>query len=143
MKTRKEILLADEAYEIVGACMEVYNEMGAGFLEAVYQECLEIELQKREIPFSSQVRLALSYKGSPLKNYYVPDLICFDQIIVELKSCKGIAREHQAQVYHYLKATSLPLGLIVNFGALPDLEFQRIPFTTKPRSDSQDSSDSP
>jgi len=128
---KKEILFADEVYEIVGACMEVYNVMGAGFVEPVYQECLEIEFQRRSISFRSQERLSLSYKDVSLKNTYIPDFICYGKIIIELKSAKSIAREHQAQVYNYLKASTLTLGLIVNFGSLPDLEYQRIPFTKK------------
>jgi len=128
---KREILFADEVYEVVGAAMEVYNEMGSGFLEPVYQECLEIEFGRRKIPSKSQERINLNYKGTQLKNVYIPDLICYEKIVIELKSAKSIAREHQAQVYNYLKATNLTLGLIINFGSAPDIEYQRIPFTKK------------
>ena len=125
------VLFADDTYDIVGAAMEVYNEMGAGFLESVYQECLEIELGRRNIPFSAQEKIRLNYKGTPLKSTHFPDLICHEKIVIELKSTKSISREHQAQIYNYLKASELTLGLIINFGAVPNLEHQRIPFTIK------------
>ena len=122
----QEILFKEESYLIQGAIFEVYKEMGNGFLEAVYQECLEAELEFRKIPFVSQQTLALQYKGKILKQTYKPDLICFEKIIVELKGVSAIAKEHQAQVLNYLKATGLKLGLIVNFGAYPKVEIKRI-----------------
>lgn len=123
---REELLFADEAYEIIGACFEVYNTMGYGFLESVYQECLEIEFAKRDIPTIPQQRISLSYKGTPLKSQYVPDFVCYEKIIVEIKSTKGISREHQAQAFNYLKASGLTLALLVNFGTYPELEHRRI-----------------
>jgi len=86
------IIYKDESYAIVGACFEVYKEKGSGFLEPVYQECLEIELEMGGILFVPKQELALSYKGRPLKSKYVPDLLCYSQIIVELKSIKELAR---------------------------------------------------
>ena len=126
---KNEVIFADEAYEIVGACMEVYNTLGAGFLEPVYQECLEIEFSKRKIPFVAQQQLHLEYKGSQLKSIYIPDFICHGKIIVEIKSCTKLAAEHQAQLFNYLKAANLTLGLLINFGAPVDLEFKRIALT--------------
>ncbi len=120
------ILYPDESYAIQGAVFDVYREMGSGFLEAVYQECLEKELADRKIPFQSQVELHLSYKGQPLKQTYKPDLICFKKIIVELKAVKEVAPEHKAQLLNYLKATGLKLGLIVNFGSYPKAEIIRM-----------------
>ena len=94
----EKILFKEECYEIQGAIFEVYREMGCGFLESVYQECLEKELRKRRIPFVAQQELQLTYKGEPLQQTYRPDLICYGQIIVELKAVKDIAPEHKAQV---------------------------------------------
>ena len=126
---KNEVLFADEAYDIVGACMEVYNTMGAGFLEPVYQECLELEFTKRGIPFSPQQKLNLSYKGTQLASIYIPDFICYEKVIVEIKSTSKLTAEHQAQLFNYLKAAKLTLGLLVNFGAPTDLEFKRIALT--------------
>jgi GxxExxY protein len=120
------IIYKDESYAIMGACFEVYKEKGSGFLEPVYQECLEIELEMRGILFVPKQELALSYKGRPLKSKYVPDLLCYSQIIVELKSVRELADEHRAQVHNYLKATGHRLGLLVNFGHYPKLEYERI-----------------
>ena len=122
----QEIIYKNESYAIQGAIFEVYREIGTGFLEAVYQECLEIELQKRNIPFVAQPELSLNYKGKPLKQKYQPDIICYDKIIVELKTVKTIAPEHKAQVLNYLKATNMRLGLLVNFGAYPKASITRL-----------------
>jgi GxxExxY protein len=111
-----EILYKEEAYTIMGACFEVYNDKGCGFLEAVYQECLEIELELRGIPFQAQAELQLCYKGRILKQHYCPDFLCFGKIIVEIKAVSELADEHRAQVHNYLKATGFRLGLRVNFG---------------------------
>jgi len=121
-----EIVYKDESYLIVGACFEVYNEKGCGFLEGVYQECLEIELGLQSIPFQAQKELALDYKGRSLRQVYKPDFICFDKIIVELKAVSKLSDEHRAQVHNYLKATDKKLGLLVNFGHYPKLEYERI-----------------
>jgi len=121
-----EILFKDEAYKIVGACFEVYNEEGCGFVEPVYQECLEIELDLQGIPFQAQRQLQLSYKGRQLKQVYIPDFMCFEKIIVEIKAVSKLTDEHRAQVHNYLKATGLRLGLLVNFGHHPKLEYERI-----------------
>ncbi|MDA3860231.1 MAG: GxxExxY protein [Melioribacteraceae bacterium] len=121
-----DIIYKEESYLIQGAIYEVYREMGNGYLEAVYQECLEIEFENKNIPYLSQPMLKLKYKNRELKKSYKPDLICFNKIIVELKGVKLIAKEHQAQVLNYLKATELKLGLIVNFGAYPKVEIKRI-----------------
>ena len=126
---KDEVLFADEAYEIVGACLEVYNTMGSGFLEPVYQECLELEFEKRSIPALPQQKISLSYKGTPLSKVYIPDFICFEKIIVEIKSVTKLTAEHQAQLFNYLKAAKLTLGLLVNFSSLVDLEFRRIALT--------------
>lgn len=115
-----------ESFEIMGACFEVYKEKGSGFVEAVYQECLEMELADRKILFRAQPDLALTYKGRPLKSKFKPDFICFDKIVVELKAVTALNDEHRAQVQNYLRATKSKLGLLVNFGHYPKVEYERI-----------------
>ena len=115
-----------ESFEIMGACFEVYKEKGSGFVESVYQECLEIELGLRNIPFQAQQELALTYKSRPLKGKFKPDFICHDKIVLELKAVSGLTDEHRAQVQNYLRATGLKLGLLVNFGHYPKVEYERI-----------------
>ena len=110
----------------MGACFEVYKEKGCGFLEAVYQEYLELELADQRIPFIARQRLKLTYKGRPLQQTYEPDLVCDDKIIVEIKSVSALTDEHRAQVHNYLRATGLRLGLLVNFGHYPKVESERI-----------------
>ena len=122
------ILFKDESYAIQGAIFEVYRQMGCGFLESVYQECLEIEFRERSIPFVSQHDLQLFYKGKMLKQRYIPDFICYDQIIVELKAVKQVAPEHKAQVLNYLKASKMKLGILVNFGDYPKATVTRLAF---------------
>ena len=121
-----KIILKEESYKIQGAVFEVYREMGCGFLEAVYQECLEKELIKQNIPFVAQAELSLYYKGEKLKQTYKPDFICHNKIILELKAVKETAPEHKAQLINYLKATNMKLGLLVNFGAHPKAEIIRL-----------------
>ena len=120
------LIYEEEAYAIRGAVFDVYKEMGSGFLEAVYQECLEKELNLRNIPFESQKELLLTYKGDELKQTYKPDIICYEKIIVELKAVRELAAEHKAQIFNYLNATGLKLGLLVNFGAHYKVEIERI-----------------
>lgn len=121
-----ELRFKEECYAIVGACFEVYKEKGCGFLEAVYHECLELELTAQHIPFVSQKPLSVTYKGQRLVHEYIPDFICYESIIIELKAVKSLADEHRAQLFNYLKATGLSLGLLVNFGHYPQLEWERI-----------------
>lgn len=120
-----EVLFRQEVFAIQGAIFEVNKELGAGFLESVYQECLAIEFAKRRIPFKAQRPLALQYKGEALTQTYQPDFICFEQIIVELKACEAISSAHRAQTLNYLKATGLRLGLLVNFGTHPKAQIER------------------
>jgi GxxExxY protein len=121
-----KLLHEEDSYQIIGACFEVCKEKGCGFLEPVYQECIEIELRLRAIPFIAQQSLALEYKGCVLKSKYEPDLICFERIIVELKAVTELCDERRAQVQNYLKATGLKLGLLVNFGHYPKVQIERI-----------------
>ena len=121
----EKIIYQEESYAIQGAIFEVYREMGSGFLESVYQECLEMELKNRNIPFIAQPQLELSYKGEILNQKYRTDIICYSKIIVELKAVKEIAPEHEAQILNYLHATNLRLGLLVNFGSNSKVDVRR------------------
>ncbi len=120
------ILYKEESYRIQGAVFEVYREMGCGFLEAVYQECLAEEFQRQSIPARAQVACALRYKGKPLEQTYRADFVCFECIIVEIKAVKELADEHRAQTFNYLRVTGMRLGLLVNFGHYPNAEVERI-----------------
>jgi GxxExxY protein len=122
----EEIIFKDECYEIQGAVFDVYREMGCGFLESVYQECLEKELKHRNVPFKSQPELKLIYKGEELQQTYKPDFVCYEKIILELKSVKEIAPEHKSQVINYLKSTGMKLGLLINFGDYPKVSITRL-----------------
>jgi GxxExxY protein len=120
-----EVLFKKESYSIIGAAMEVHRTLGRGFLESVYQESLGLELNIRQVPFSKEQNLELFYKGEKLNKYFTADFICFDKIILELKSVSGLTSEHEAQVFNYLKATQLNLALLINFGA-NSLQYKRI-----------------
>lgn len=119
-----KLLYEEEAFRVRGAIFDVHRAMGAGFLEAVYQECLAIELAKRCIPFEASKGLSLVYRGQRLRQTYVADFVCFDRIIIELKAVRVIAPEHRAQIMNYLRATNMKLGLLVNFGAAPKVEVE-------------------
>ncbi|MGB9129123.1 MAG: GxxExxY protein [Thiobacillus sp.] len=121
-----ELVLREEVYAIVGAAIEVHRELGAGFLEAVYQEALERELALREIAFEAQRELAIHYRGQPLSKIYICDLLCFDKVLVELKAMDRLTGREEAQVINYLKAAGLPVGLLINFGAHGKLEWRRL-----------------
>jgi len=121
-----EIIYKEESYKIVGACFEVYREKGCGFLEAVYQECLEIELSLQGVSYVPKKSLALEYKGCPLRSTYEPDFICHNKIVLEIKAVTALTEEHSAQVQNYLKATGFKLGLLVNFGHYPKVQVERI-----------------
>ena len=120
-----ELLLKAEVYAIVGAAIEVHRELGSGFLKAVYQEALEIELQARAIPFESQKTLTIYYKGHQLSKKYNPDLICYGQIIVDLKVLDRLSGKEESQILNYLKATGLRVGLLINFGSPNRLDWKR------------------
>jgi GxxExxY protein len=123
------LIYREECFKIVGACFEVYNEKGSGFLEPVYQECLEIELAYQEIPFAAQQELELTYRGQRLEQVNKPDFICFGKIIVEIKAHSSLIDEHRAQVINYLHATGFQLGLLINFGSHPKLQWERLVVT--------------
>lgn len=122
----QRLIFRDETFLIQGAIFEVSREMGTGFLEGVYHECLAIEFTARGIPFSSKPIIAVGYKGQTLAQAYIPDFLCFDSVVLELKVVREIAPEHRAQVINYLRATRMRLGLLVNFGCAPKARVERI-----------------
>jgi GxxExxY protein len=120
-----ELIYKDEAYAVVGAAMDVYYTMGIGFLEPVYHGAMIVELERRRIPFESQKKLDVFYKGIKLDKIYFPDFVCYEQIVVELKVVPRITNIEVAQLLNYLKITKKRLGLLINFGADPRLEWKR------------------
>ncbi|MGY6744958.1 MAG: GxxExxY protein [Cecembia sp.] len=114
-----------ESFKIIGAAMEVHNELGHGFLEKVYHEALEIEFLKREVQFLKEHKLPIYYKNTKLSMVYSADFVCYDKIIIEIKALSELNTEHTAQVINYLKATKMKLGILINFGS-KSLEFKRI-----------------
>ena len=112
-----DLIYKKESYDIIGACFEVYNEHGNGFVEGVYHESLILEFGFRDLPAVSEPRLLVKYKGHTLKKTCRPDFECFSKVILEIKAAKDITDEHRAQLMNYLKATGFKLGLLVNFGA--------------------------
>jgi GxxExxY protein len=135
-----ELICKKESYAIVGACFEVYNEKGCGFLEPVYHECLAIEFEYQRIPAISKPALTLSYRGRTLLQTYNSDFIRHQKIVLELKTVSKLIDEHRAQILNYLNATGFELGLLVNFGHYPGLEHERIAKTqrVKPKEDVSD-----
>ena len=121
-----EIVYKQESYLISGAIFEVYKELGSGFLETVYQECLSREFARLKIPFTAQPELTIWYKNEPIINTYKPDFICYDKIIIELKAVTELSPIHRAQVLNYLKITKMKLGLLVNFCSYPKAHIERL-----------------
>lgn len=122
---KQEQLYQEEGYRFMGAAFEVYNEIGGGLLEEIYQESLEIELEKRGIGFRSKQELAVFYKGRELKKRYIPDLYIFNQIVVELKAVSELAPEHEAQLINYMRIARQPVGYLLNFAHRESLEWKR------------------
>ena len=119
------MIYPDETYAIRGAVFEVYRELGNGFQEEVYQQCLEREFTIRGIPFSAKKELHIHYKGEPIAKTYIPDFFCYDRIIVEIKAVSELRKEHRAQLLNYLRLTGCHLGLLVNFGAYPKVAIEQ------------------
>ena len=129
-----ELLFREEVHAIVGAACEVYNTLGPGFLEAVYQEALELEFTDRMVPFTAQRPLTITYKGHQLTKTYVPDLICYDGIIVELKAVEQLVPADHAQLLNYMKATRYTVGILINFGDPRRLQWKRMVLSAAARS---------
>lgn len=124
------LLFKEESYQIIGAAMEVHRELGCGFVEPIYQEALEKEFILRKIPYEREKELTVNYKGNLLTKTFRADFICYNKIILELKAVKEFSDEHYAQIYNYLRASRMDLGLLINFGTA-SIEFQRVPASTK------------
>ena len=124
-----ENLYKQEGYDLIGIAIEIYNELGSGFLEEVYQEVMEIELEKSKIVFQSQPELKLYYKNQELKKKYRPDLYVCNNIVVELKAIKQLGNNEYAQLINYLKSSEKPVGYLINFGADDKLEWKRFIYT--------------
>ena len=120
-----DIIYKAESYKIIGACFEVYKQKGCGFTEIVYHECLRLEFGLQNIPFVYEPEIQIEYKGKTLNQFFKPDFVCYDKIIVELKSVSNLVDEHRAQTMNYLNAAKFDLGLLVNFGHFPKLEYER------------------
>jgi GxxExxY protein len=123
---KPELIYKDESYAIVGACFAVYRDKACGFLEPVYHECLEIELEFQGIPFLSKPPQKLQYRGRTLVQTFSPDFLCYEKIILEIKAVSALVDEHRAQVLNYLAASACKLGLLVNFGHYPRIEYERL-----------------
>ena len=129
-----EFIYKEESYAIIGACFAVYNDKGCGFLEPAYQECLGIQFECQRIPAIAKPSLSLSYCGCVLLQTYQPDYTCFEKIILEIKAVSKLTDEHRAQLLNYLHAAGFELGLLVNFGHYPKLEYERIAKTQRMQS---------
>lgn len=125
-----KIIYRTESYHLIGAAMEVHRQIGCGFTEPIYQEAFEEELRLRGIPFQREKEINVTYKGKILSKSFRPDFVCYEKIIVELKAVSEFTDEHVAQVYNYLKASGLELGILLNFGTT-SLEHKRIPCNYK------------
>ena len=122
------ILYKNEVYEIVGVCMEVYNQLGYGFLEVVYKDAMEIEFLSNQIMYEREKNFIINYKQHILKRKFFADFYVMDKIIIEVKSSKdGLSNEYATQTLNYLKASGCKLGLIANFGK-SSLEYKRLIF---------------
>ena len=121
-----ELIFKDEVYSIIGAAMDVYNTLGPGFAEPVYQEAFWVEMTSRNIPVKAQQELTILYKGKLLQKTYIVDYLAYEAIIIEIKALDQLGSREEAQLLNYLKATTRPLGLLINFGALQDLEWKRM-----------------
>jgi GxxExxY protein len=125
MIVKEDLLYKEETYAIIGAAIEVHKELGAGFLESVYEEAMMIESELRDIPYKTQVHLPVHYKRRKLQKEFIADYVGYDKIIVEFKCIPRLTRVEEAQIINYLKATGMELGLLINFGSHGRLEWKR------------------
>lgn len=120
-----DIVYKDESFAIIGAAMEVYNQLGSGFVEKVYQDALEIEFELRGIPYKREEHLPVFYKGRQIKHDFFVDFICYDKIVIECKAVSEILNIHKIQTLNYIKINNLKLGIVINFSN-QSLEYKRI-----------------
>jgi GxxExxY protein len=125
MHIQEEYIYSEETKKIIGACFEVHNTLGNGFLESVYQEALMIEFYRQNIQFVAEKTLDIWYKEDKLTKFFTADFVCYNKIIIELKATDAITDDHIGQVINYLKATNFKLGLLLNFGT-PKLQIKRL-----------------
>ncbi len=118
-------MFREEGFRLMGAAFEVYNQLGYGMSEEIYQQSLEIELELRQIPWMSKPELQASYKSRLLATTYRPDLVVFSQIVVELKAVSSLLPEHEAQIFNYLRISTRPVGYLLNFGQKGKLQWKR------------------
>lgn len=118
-------MLKDEGYRLLGAAFEVYNQLGYGMAEEVYQQALEIELNLRSIPFRTKHELVLYYKTQRLETHYKPDLFVFERVVVELKAVSDLVVEHEAQLFNYMRIARQEVGYLLNYGRKNELEWKR------------------
>ena len=125
MKYGNNVILPQESYAIIGAAMKVHGTLGCGFTEKVYQDALAVEFSKNGIPFQREVELHVVYNDVKLASTFIPDFICYDKIIVELKAVKELDDQHRSQAYNYAKVAGMKLALLINFGK-PSLSYERL-----------------
>lgn len=130
------LIYEQETYKILGACFEVYKQKGSGFTEPVYQECLAIEFEIQKISFVAQPKIQLEYKGRVLDQFFKPDFICYNKVIIEIKAISDLVEANKSQTLNYLNATNFELALLVNFGHYPKLEYKRMANTRNKNSNS-------
>ena len=135
------VVLKDESYSVMGACFEVCRDKGPGFVEPIYHECLEMGYEYSKVPVVSKPWLEIENKGRKLTHAPAPDFVCFGKLILEIKAVESLCDFHCAQLLNYLKATGYDPGLLVNFCAQGELEWERILRTEDPKKYSE--SDSP
>jgi GxxExxY protein len=123
----EEYIFKEECYQIIGCCMEVHNQLGGGFREAVYQEALELEFIEQDLPYVREKKMRIKYKKQILKKKYFADFLCYDEIVVELKAVTELTNIHKGQLFNYLKASDKRLGMLINFGH-EKLEYKRFIF---------------
>ena len=120
------ITFPEESHKIIGAAMAVHRYFGCGFSEKVYQDAFEVELKSQGIPYQREVQLHAEYNGIKLSSVFIPDFICYNQIIIELKAVKEIDVMYRSQAINYAKVSGLPLAILINFGET-SLKFERFP----------------
>ena len=121
-------LYKDRMYQIIGAAMALYNEIGSGYSEPIYQECLSVICTEKDIPWEREKPLRMTFHGVELEKLYKADFVCYDDIIVELKAVSELLSEHRAQLFNYMRITNIKFGLLINFGESHKLHAEKYMF---------------